>query len=129
MMSGRISNFIRNFKFALSVIVLIIGLIVFFMGVIWQLFKDLKLGFYTDIIYQLESWNFYLLIIGFILLFIGIWYLYTYFRDRRFLMKELETNKRSELLKKHSELKTTCKHLPNKYQKMFKAKERELNIK
>jgi len=128
-MSGRISNFIRNFKLALSIIVLIIGLIVFLMGIIWHLFNNLKLGFYTDIIHQLESWNFYLLIVGFILLFIGIWYIYTYFRDRRFLMNELETNKRSELLKKHSELKTTCKRLPNKYQKKLKAKEKELNIK
>ena len=46
----------------------------------------------------------------------------------KILLDELRTNKRSELLKKHSELKNIVKHLPKKYQKLLKDKEEELSI-
>jgi hypothetical protein len=44
-------------------------------------------------------------------------------------LDELATNKRSELLKMHSELKQTAKKLPSKYKKMLKEKEEEFKIK
>jgi hypothetical protein len=44
-------------------------------------------------------------------------------------LEELATNKRSELLKMHSELKLTAKKLPSKYRNMLKEKEKEFKIK
>ena len=75
------------------------------------------------------DWSFYILAFGFIVFVIGVYYLYVYLKNRKFILKELETNKRSELTKRHAELKTTVKHMPSKYQKMLKEKERELRLK
>ena len=45
------------------------------------------------------------------------------------MLDEIATNKRSELLKMHSELKITAKKLPSKYRNMLKEKEKEFKIK
>ena len=74
------------------------------------------------------NWWLYFLIIGFIIFATGVWYLYSYLKNRKFILEELETNKRSELIKRHTELKNTVRHMPSKYQKMLKAKEEELKI-
>jgi len=128
-MAGKISGFLGEYVLGLSIITTIIGLFLLFMGVIWYWFKSLPLGFYTDAINKLEDWNAYLLVIGFITLSVGIWYLYSYIKHRRFVLKEIKTNKRSELLKKHGELEDNVKHLPSKYRKMLEEKEEELRIK
>jgi hypothetical protein len=44
-------------------------------------------------------------------------------------MKEIETKKRSEFIKKHAKLKADSKHLPSKYKDILKQKEKELKIK
>lgn len=108
---------------------MIVGLFLLFMGVIFYWISGVELGFYTDIIKELGQWNAFLLIAGLIIFGIGLYYLYSYLTKRKFVLEELRTNKRSELLKKHKELKSTVKHLPSKYQKMVKDKEEELNIK
>ena len=134
-MSGKITGFLRNYILGFSIIFIIVGLFVFLMGVIWYGLRDmltsgdLSLGFYTDQIKQLEDWNFFLLILGFIVLGAGIWYLYSYLKNKKFLLEEIKTNKRSELIKKHRELKNIVRHLPSKYQKMLRDKEKELKIK
>ncbi|HDQ15732.1 MAG TPA: hypothetical protein ENN45_01585 [Bacteroidetes bacterium] len=128
-MAGKISGFFREYVLFFSIILTIIGLFTFFMGVIWNWFRKVNLGFYTDIIHDLEGWNTYLLFIGFIILIIGVWYLYSYLKNKKFIMEELETNKRSEFLKKHSELKITVKKMPKKFQKMLTEKEEELKVK
>jgi hypothetical protein len=127
-MSRRITNFLREYIFIFSIITAIIGIFVLFMGVIWYFFKDLEFGVYTDMIHTAGEWNFYILLIGFIIFGIGIYYLYSYFQNRKFVLEELNTNKRSEFLKKHVEIKQKIKNLPSKYQKMLKEKEEELQI-
>ena len=131
-MAGKIAGFLREYVVGLSIIVMIIGIFLLLMGVIWYGFgetQDLQLSVYTDVIYELKDGNAYFIAIGLIVLGIGIWYLYSYFKNRKFILEELETNKRSELIKKHGELKDTVKFLPSKYKKMLKEKEKELRIK
>jgi uncharacterized membrane protein len=128
-MAGKISGFLGEYVLGLSIITTIIGLFLLFMGVIWYWFKNLKLGFYTDTITKLADWNAYLLIAGFVILIAGVWYLYSYIKHRKFVLKEIKTNKRSELLKKHGELEDTVKHLPSKYKKMVDEKAEELRVK
>jgi len=127
-MAGKIMGFFKELKLGLSIITTAIGLFLLFMGVIWYWFRSLKLGFYTDIINSLEDWNAYLFGIGFVILATGVWYLYSYIKHRKFLLKEIKTNKRSELLKKHGELEDAVKHLPSKYKKMLESKKEELRI-
>ena len=43
--------------------------------------------------------------------------------------REIETNKRSEFIRKHAELKDSVKYLPSKYRAMLQQKEKELKIK
>jgi len=134
-MKAKIIGCIREYIVGLSIITIIVGLVVLFMGVIWLLFNEwllsnkTTLGFYTDIINQLEGWNIYLLVIGFILLAMGVWYLYIYHKNKKFILEELETNKRSELIKVHTELKTAVRHMPSKYKRLLQEKEKELKIK
>jgi len=108
----------------------IVGALTFLMGVFWIWFREVNvLGAYIQTIHNLGDWNVYLLFIGFIILITGIWYLYSYIKNKKFILEELETNKRSEFLKKHAELKSTVKHMPKKYKKMLKDKEKELKVK
>jgi len=126
-MAGRITNFFRELVLPFSIILTILGLIVLFIGITgnWAqgLAKDM-FNFSEDIL----NWWLYFLILGFIIFATGVWYLYSYIKNRKFILDELETNKRSELIKKHAELKNTVKHMPSKYQKMLKEIEEELKI-
>jgi uncharacterized protein involved in cysteine biosynthesis len=127
-MSGKITGFLRECVFVLSIIFTILGCIVLFLGVTGMWFKGILnniLGFLREP----QDWSLYLLIIGFIVFGIGVYYLYSYLKTRKFVVEELETNKRSEFLKKHVEVKQKVKHLPSKYQKMLTEKEEELRIK
>jgi len=128
-MTGKISGFLGEYVLGLSIITTIIGIKLLLMGIIWYWFKGLKLSFYTDTITKLADWNAYLFIAGFVILIVGVWYLYSYIKHRKFVLKEIKTNKRSELLKKHGELEDTVKHLPSKYKKMVDEKAEELRVK
>jgi heme/copper-type cytochrome/quinol oxidase subunit 1 len=127
-MSGKITGFLREYVLGLSIIFTILGGILLFLGITMIWFQDIPkkmLGFSEDII----LWNIYVLIFGFIVFATGVYYLYSYLKNRKFVVKELETNKRSEFLKKHVEVKQKVKHLPSKYKKMLTEKEEQLQIK
>jgi len=127
-MAGRISGFLREHVLILSIILTIIGIILLFLGIAGIWFQDIPknmLKLSDDIL----SWSLYILIVGFIVFVTGVWYLYSFLKNRKFLLEEIETKKRSELIKKHAELKNTVRHLPSKYQKMLEDKELEFNIK
>jgi len=131
----KIEGFLREYVLIFSIIVTIIGAFTFSMGIIWFFLKEdvksgeLNLGFFTSLLNKVGEWNFYLIFVGFILLITGVYYLFTYMKNRKFIYEELETNKRSEFIKKHAELKNTVKHMPTKYQKLVKEKEKELKVK
>ena len=127
-MTGRISNFLREYVLIFSIIMTIIGIILLFIGATGIWFLDIPkniMNFSDDIL----SWSLYILIIGFVVFITGVYYLYSFLKNRKLLLDEIKTNKRSELIKKHAELKNTTRHLPSKYQKMLKDKEEEFNIK
>lgn len=132
-MSGRVYNFFKEYVLFFSLLLTILGLFTFVMGILWvwqgENTRNIGLGFYTNMIADLNGWNVYLLFIGFIILIVGVWYLYSYLKNRKFILEEIKTNKRSEFLKKHVELKNVAKHMPKKYQKMIEDKEEELKIK
>ena len=127
-MSGKITGFFREYVFGLSIVAMIVGLIVLFIGVLGMWFGDVAkdlLNLTDDAI----AWGLYVLIIGLIVFGMGIYYLYDFIVKKKFVLEELQTNKRSELLKRHSELKESVRHLPSKYKEMVKEKEKELRIK
>lgn len=127
-MAGRISGFLREYVLIFSIILTILGIILLFIGITGIWFQDIPKNlfkFSDDIL----KWSLYFLIIGFIVFVAGVWYLYSFLKNRKFLLNEIKTNKRSELIKKHAELKNTVRHLPSKYQKMLEEKEEEFNIK
>ena len=127
-MSGKITRFLREYVLIFSSILTILGIILLFIGITGVWFNEMakELLNLSDVFID---WSFYILAFGFIVFVIGVYYLYVYLKNRKFILKELETNKRSELTKRHAELKTTVKHMPSKYQKMLKEKERELRLK
>ena len=127
-MAGKITNFFREYVLVFSVILTIIGIIVLIIGATGILTPDIP----KDVINLTDdflNWSVYFLIIGLIIFGAGVWYLYSYLKNRKFVLEEFKTNKRSELLKKHSELKDTVRYMPSKYKKMLKEKEEELRIK
>ncbi len=127
-MAGKITSFLREYVFPLSILLTIVGTIVLFLGITGIWFQDfLKglLGFSDDVL----QWSLYILIIGFIGFIAGGWYLYSYVKNRKYIVEELETNKRSEFLKAHIKLKALVKHMPSKYKAMLQEKEKELNVK
>ena len=127
-MSGKITGFFREYVFGLSIVAMIVGLIVLFIGVLGMWFGDVAkdlLNLTDDAI----AWGLYVLIIGLIVFGTGIYYLYGFIVKKKFVLEEIQTNKRSELLKRHSELKESVRHLPSKYKEMLKEKEKELRIK
>jgi hypothetical protein len=120
-MAGRIVGFLREYILGLSILTIIPGVI---------LIKIEPSNFPLHFIFDpVAEWNAYLLVIGLIIVGIGVYYLYSYLNKRKFVVDELKTDKRSEILKKRSKLETTVKHLPRKYQQMLSEKEEEFNIK
>ena len=129
-MVSKMTRFMREYIFGLSIITIIIGLFLLSMGVLWFGFNDIVMENNSlEFITNLENLNAYLLVAGLIILGIGLYYLYSFLNNRKLALEELKTDKRSEFLKKHNELKSIVKYLPSKYQKMLKDKENELNIK
>lgn len=126
----KITALLREYVVGLSIIIIICGFVLLIMGVLWYWFRDaVTENGSLHFIYDLGDWNAYLLVGGLIIFGIGLYYIYSYITKRKFVLEEIKTNKRSEFLKKHKELKGTVKHLPSKYQKMVKDKEKDLKIK
>lgn len=123
-MLKKITGLLREYVFILSIITLVIGIIITIVGVLGIWFPDSS-NFMGDVV----DWSFYILIIGLIILGTGIYYLYMFITKKNFIMKEIETNKRSEFIKNHGELKTAVKYLPSKYKDLLKQKEKEFKIK
>ena len=129
-MMSKIIRFMREYVFGLSIITMIIGLLLLFMGVLWFGLRNIvEDNNVLQFISNLGNWNAYLLVAGLIIFGIGLYYLYSYLNNRKFALEELKTDKRSEFIKKHNELKNIVKYLPSKYQKMLKDKEDELRVK
>jgi len=127
-MKEKITGFLRENIFILSILTIIIGIIILIIGLLGILFQDeIKnmITFMNDII----PWCPYILIIGLIIFGAGVYYLYMFISKKKFVIKEIETNKRSEFIRKHAELKDSVKYLPSKYRAMLKQKEKELKIK
>jgi hypothetical protein len=130
-MSGRIVGFLREYILLLSILIIIPGIIFIFMGVVYLFFinSNEPTNSLLHFIYIIGVWNDYILVAGLIIFGIGVYYLYSYLSKRKFVIDELKTDKRSEILKKRSKLETTVKHLPKKYQQMLAEKEEEFSIK
>ncbi len=129
-MSGRITSFFRELVAPISMFLVISGSILMVFGCIWIFFKDFATNTSSPVYFlsTVGEWNWYVLAAGVIVFGFGLYYLYSFMSKRHFVLKELKTNKRSELLKKHSELKSKVKRLPKKYQKMLQEKEEEMHI-
>ncbi|MEM4257650.1 MAG: hypothetical protein QXL17_00660 [Candidatus Thermoplasmatota archaeon] len=129
-MSGKISSFLRELVAPFSIFFVILGIIFMVFGIIWIFFKDLATNTSSPVYFlsSVGEWNWYVLAGGVLLFGIGLYYLYSFLSKRHFVLKELKTNKRSELLKRHAELKAKVKRLPKKYQRMLAEKEEELQI-
>jgi hypothetical protein len=100
------------------------------MGVVYLFFISIAepTNSLLQFIYVIDVWNDYILVAGLIIFGIGVYYLYSYLNKRKFVLDELKTDKRSEILKKRSKLEAAVKHLPSKYQRMLSEKEEECNI-
>lgn len=121
----KIVLFLREYVFIFSILLMIVGVILLSMGVMYYAFPTANIDFVMNI----GEWNFYIGILGLIALAFGIYYLYSFEKNKRFVEKELQTQKRSEFLKRHIEVRNTVKHLPSKYSQLLKQKEKELRIK
>ena len=120
-MAGKMSQLFREYIMGISIILAVIGVIVTTIGAVCTF----EMGFFTS---DIEVWGFYILVIGVIILLSGIYYFYDYISNKRFFMEEIHTNKRSEFVKRHQDLKNAVKHLPSKYQTILKDKEKEFKI-
>lgn len=129
-MAGRITGFLREYILALSILTIIPGIVFIFMGAVFLFFNSIgeSANSLLHFIYVLDVWNDYILIAGLIILGVGVYYLYSFITKRKYVLDELKTDKRSEILKKRSKLESTVKKLPSKYQKMLTEKEEEFNI-
>lgn len=127
-MANMLGRLWKEYIFGISIVLSIVGLITLVFGILGTFFKDVLKSFLA-VDETILAWSLYVLIIGAVVTLIGVYYLYTFLKNKRFLLTELETNKRSEFMKNHAELKTAARHLPSKYQHLFSEKEKELRIK
>ena len=121
-------EFLREFKLIFSTILTIFGIIILIIGIFGMWLPDIlksSLNFNEDIL----KWSIYFLILGFIVFAFGIYYLYTYLKNKKFLDEVFNISKRSEFQKKHLKIKKTVKYMPKKYKDMFKKREEEFHLK
>ena len=127
-MGRKIGKILQEYIFGLSVICTIVGtieLVYSSFGILTPNVLMNNLGIKQGIL----NWSIYVLIGGFIVFIAGIWYLWIYLKNKRFLLKELEKNKRSEFLKLQTELEDAASHLPSKYKKLLTEKEESMRLK
>ncbi len=127
-MANKIGKIWKEYIFGLSIVMLVVGLIVLIFGILGMWFDEVLISSFA-IDQDILSWSLYVLIIGIVLTLAGLFYLYDFLKNKRFLLEEIQTNKRSEFMKNHVELKNAARHLPSKYQEMLSKKEKELRIK
>jgi hypothetical protein len=129
-MSGRITSFLREYILGLSILTIIPGAVFIFMGVIYLFFRSIaeQTNSMLHFIEEIGIWNDYILIAGLIIFGSGAYYLYSFLNKRKFVLDEIKTDKRSEIIKKRVKLEATVKHLPTKYQRMLAEREDEFNI-
>ena len=118
----------KEYIMGISILLLIIGLVILIFGILGMWFDDFLINTFA-LNQDLLSWSLYLLLIGAVVALIGVYYLYDFLKNKRFLLEEIDTNKRSEFLKNHTKLRTAARHLPSKYQEMLSEKEKELRVK
>ncbi len=130
-MAGKITRFLREYVAVFSVILVIIGLFLLFMGIFWYWVRGVVQPTTSPLhfVYTLGEWNAFILVAGLIIFGIGAYYIYSFLKKRKFLLDELKSDKRSEILKMRAKLESTVKQLPSKYQRMLTEKEDALNIK
>jgi len=127
-MLEKIEKGLREYVLVLSIIIFFIGLFLFLMGLFNYIgMRNFQLDFFKQL--NPPDWNAYILVFGLIVLSFGVYYLYSFLKKRKFVLDELKTDKRSEIIKKRNKLESTVKHLPKKYQRMLTEKEDEFNIK
>ena len=127
-MKAKLIGFLREYIFGLSLITIIIGIIILIISLLLGFFYD-NVSEFLSLPGTMVDWYLYLLIIGLIIFGTGLYYLYLFITSRNFVLKEIDTKKRSEFIKKHNEIKNSVRNLPSKYKIMVKEKEDELNIK
>ena len=123
-----IGRILREYIFGLSIILTIIGVIVLFIGIFGILWEDMmiyELGLSPEVL----NWSLYIIIVGVIVFLFGVWYLYTYIINKRILNEGLQTNKRSEFVKNHAELRKCARRLPSCYLEELRDKEKHFKIK
>lgn len=130
-MVGKINEFFREYVYGISIITIIIGIPITIFGTLGTLemleittiMQD-SFGISSNII----EWSPYFLILGIIMLLTGVFYIYSFHKNKRFFIDELETNKRSEFVKRHQEIKNAVRYLPKKYHNILQEKEKEFKI-
>ena len=118
----------KEYIFGISIILLIMGLVTLIFGILGMWFSDVLVTSFAmnqDVL----PWSLYILIVGVLFALIGAYYLYEFITNKKFLLEEIETKKRSEFMKSHIELKKSVRKLPSKYQEMLEKKKKELKIK
>jgi len=121
---------LREYVFPLSIILIIVGFILLLFGIFWYAMYDMVMtSDALSFIASMQEWNAFVLVAGLIIFAIGLYYLYSYLSKRSFILKEIQTSKRSEFCKRHKEVLVVVKHLPSKYHTMVREKEKELHIK
>lgn len=125
-MVGKINEFFREYIYGISIITIIIGIPITIFGTLGILTTVLQDSF--GISSSIVDWSFYFLGLGIVILLTGVFYLYSFLKNKRFFIDELETNKRSEFVKRHQEIKNAVRYLPKKYQEILQEKEKEFKI-
>jgi hypothetical protein len=127
-MFEKLGRIVREYIFGLSILLMIIGVIVLIFGILgtwWKPFVTDTFRLSTDIL----VWSPYVLVLGLIVFGLGLWYLYSYINNKRIVAEGLKTNKRSEFVKSHTELKNAARRLPSRYLDQLKEKEKQFRIK
>ena len=119
---------LREIRFPVSLLLAILGFVFTISGVVWIFLRESELGLLSRLTEFFGDWNYYLIVVGVIILFAGIWYAYDYINKKKFLLEEIKTDRKSELVKTKTKLERIAKTLPRKYEKMLIEKEEELGL-
>ncbi len=128
-MGRKIGKILQEYIFGLSIVCSIVGVLALAYGLLGTLKVFYNIDNYLSIPKEILDWTPYVLIVGFIFFIVGVWYLWVYLKNKRFLLKELEKNKRSEFIKLQPELEDAANHLPSRYQKLLTEKEESMRLK
>ena len=129
-MSMSLTDELRDHVMPISTAVVAVSTIFLVLSLIWVMnVEEAQVSVIEDYSEAVGAWNWWILVIALVGVFVGGYYLYSYIKDSRKFEKLIDTNSKATFLRNMEELDELSWELPGSYRERFYEKRAQFKIK